>query len=88
MTTIGDVENAMLARITAASADAIIPYTYRTLETWPRDFDAYLNSEVVGYPACWAVFAGAHKVERAHSGLWRAECAFGEATQAARSVRR
>jgi phage gp37-like protein len=74
---IGAVENAMLARIAAASAAGVIAYRYVTMETWPKAFDEYLSSEVVRYPACWATFAGAHRIERVARGRSRAHCAFG-----------
>lgn len=74
---IGLVENAMLARLKAAGEAGVIPYGYRSFLTWPRNFDEFLSSETVGYPACWAAFGGAHKVERLSSGLWQAHCAFG-----------
>jgi len=74
---IGVVENAILARLKAASDEGIIPYAYRTLQTWPKNFDEYLSSQVIQYPACWAVFGGAHKTERLASGLWRVHCVFG-----------
>ena len=74
---IGAVENAMLARIAAASAASMVPYTYLTTETWPAKFDHYLESKVVRYPACWTAFGGAHKVERLARGRWRAHCVFG-----------
>lgn len=74
---IGRVENAMLERISAASLAGVVAYTYATLETWPKAFDEYLQEKVIRYPAAWAAFAGAHKVERVTVGRWRAHCAFG-----------
>jgi phage gp37-like protein len=74
---IGLVENAMLARIKAATQVEAVPYAYRTLETWPARFDHYLESQVVQYPAAWTAFGGAHKVERLARGRWRAHCVFG-----------
>jgi phage gp37-like protein len=74
---IGQVENAMLARIAAASEAGVIPYAYVTLETWPKAFDEYLSSRQVRYPAAWAAYAGSHKIERVARGRSRAHCAFG-----------
>jgi phage gp37-like protein len=74
---IGLVENAMLARIKAACDAKAVPYAYATLENWPKNFDSFLESEVIRYPAAWSAFAGAHRVERVMPGRWRAHCAFG-----------
>jgi phage gp37-like protein len=74
---IGAVENAMLARIKAASDGGVIPYAYRALETWPKDFDEYLSSRTVSYPAAWASFGGVHKIERVAKGRWKAHAVFG-----------
>jgi len=73
---IGVVENAMLARLAAASAAGAIGYSYRTLETWPAKFDQYLEARQVNFPAAWTAFAGAHQIDRIAKGRWRAHCGF------------
>lgn len=74
---IGLVENAMLARIKEASANHAIPYAFRTLETWPKDFVEYLEREALQFPACWSTFGGAHKGERVSRGRWAMASSFG-----------
>jgi phage gp37-like protein len=73
---IGQVENAMLARIAAASASGAVGYTYRTLETWPKTFDEYLSARQIQFPACWAAFGGSHRTERIARGRWRVHSTF------------
>lgn len=58
---IAAIENAMLARLKAASDAAVLGYRFRTLDSYPEAFDAYLNEKVLGdraFPAAWAVFGG------------------------------
>jgi len=77
MIMIGQVENAMLARLRAATTVEAVRYKYPTLETWPKRFDEVLSSETTRYPAAWTAFGGAHKIERVSSNRWRAYCVFG-----------
>lgn len=61
MTGIADIENAILARLEAAGGDAALGYRFRTLESYPEDFDARLKEVVVSdaaFPAAWVVFGG------------------------------
>lgn len=84
---IGLVENAMLARLKAFSDAGGLGYTYRTLESWPVNFDEYLSSlQGQQYPCAWSAFAGAHNIDRVSRGRWRAHCAFGLVV-AAKNVR-
>jgi phage gp37-like protein len=73
---IGEVENAMLAFADGWGKRDRAPYRFRTLTTFPKNFDAYLQATVVQYPALWVVFAGAGKIERVARGRWRAHCSF------------
>lgn len=61
MTGIAEVENAMVARLQAASDADVLGYRYRTLGSYREDFDAYLKEEIKGdraFPAAWVVFGG------------------------------
>ena len=61
MTGIAEVENAILARLQAASDAGVLGYRFRTLESYPENFDKYLKEKVNGdeaYPAAWVVFGG------------------------------
>lgn len=61
MTGIAAVENAILARIEGAQTAGVLGYSYRTLESYPEDFDARLKEVIVGdrsFPAAWVVFGG------------------------------
>ncbi len=57
---IGAIENAILARLQAASDSGVLGYQYRTLTTYPEDWSEYLGAEIgkVRAPAAWATFAG------------------------------
>ncbi len=55
------IENAILARLKAAGEADVLGYLFRTLDTYPTDFDTYLKEKVLGdraYPAAWVVFGG------------------------------
>ncbi len=84
---IGEIENAMLERVTAASKAGVIPYSYPTHQTWPKDFDAFLQSETVRYPAVWSAFAGVHRTMPVGRGKVHCHAAFGlvVAAQSARN---
>ena len=61
MTGIAEIENAMLARLRAAGEAEVLGYGYRTLDTYPADFDLYLKEKIKGdraFPAAWVVFGG------------------------------
>lgn len=73
---IGQVENAMLERVKAASASGLLGYNYLTLENWPSTFDKYLESKAIRFPACWSAFGGSHKAERIAAGRYRVHCTF------------
>ena len=57
---IGAIENAILARLKAASDADVLGYHWQTLETFPEDWAARLAEELgtVRTPAAWVVFAG------------------------------
>lgn len=56
-----EIENAILARLRAAGEADVLGYRFRTLDTYPTDFDTYLKEKVLGdrpFPAAWVVFGG------------------------------
>lgn len=54
---IAATENAIIEHLRDAGADGRLGYVYRTLETYPDDFDAYLKDKgQLRTPAAWAVF--------------------------------
>ena len=57
---IGEIENAILARLQAASDAGVLGYEWATLETYPEDWSEYLGEAAgtVRAPAAWVVFAG------------------------------
>jgi len=56
---IGAVENAMIAALKAAADAGTLGYAWRTLDSYPDDFDAYLKEKgQLRTPAAWAVFLG------------------------------
>ena len=66
MTGIAEVENAMLG-----DAD-VLGYKYRTLESYPEEFDEYLKTEIKGgaqFPAAWVVFGGWRRPTQAGRSL-------------------
>lgn len=61
MTGIAEVETAILGRLKAASAAGVLGYEFRTLESYPEDFDSRLKEVIVSdrtFPAAWVVFGG------------------------------
>lgn len=60
MTGIATIENAMLERMRAAGDQGVLGYRFRTLESYPEAFDAYLKTVVKPeqFPAAWVVFGG------------------------------
>lgn len=79
MTTPALVENAILARIKAASDGGALGYVYpaESLMSWPENFDQLLERKTIRWPACWAVFGGVHSTEQLGRGTWRLNCGFG-----------
>lgn len=78
MTGIAEIENAILARIEAASDQAVLGYKFRTLESYPEEFDAYLKNTIKAghvFPAAWVVFGGWRRPIDAGSSL-NAEAVF------------
>lgn len=61
---IAQIELAMIAALKAAGDSGVLGYKWRTLETYPDEWDAYLKEKVNwAAPAAWAVFAGARNVD-------------------------
>ncbi|MCW3835972.1 DUF1834 family protein [Sphingomonas canadensis] len=56
---IAAIELAILARLKALSDAGTLPWRWRTLATYPEDFDALLESQAeIRTPAAWVTFAG------------------------------
>ena len=57
---IGAIENGMLDALRDAASAGLLGYDWRTLETYPDEFDAYLKAKKgqLRTPAAWAVFLG------------------------------
>ena len=56
---IGAIENAIEARLRAASDAGLLGYKYRTLETYPDNWDEYLTGQsALPAPGAWITFAG------------------------------
>ncbi len=55
---IGAIENAIIDQLRARSDDGTFGYLYRTLESYPDDFDAYFAAKkgLMRAPAAWCVF--------------------------------
>lgn len=67
---IGELENAVIARLKAASDGNYLGYKYRTFETYPADWDAYLTTKVLNWPAVWVTFGGMTEIERVADGSY------------------
>lgn len=88
MTGIAEIENAILDRLKAAGEAGVLGYRFRTLESYPENFDLYLKEKIRGdrpYPAAWVVFGGWREPVDMGSEL-QAEASFGVVV-AARNVR-
>ena len=65
---IAAIENAMLARLKAASDADLLGYRFRDLDSYPEDWDQYLKEKLEWRaPAAWVVFAGAEAPPRSDS---------------------
>ncbi|MDB5432425.1 MAG: Mu-like prophage FluMu protein gp37 [Caulobacter sp.] len=73
---IGEIENAMLARLQAASDSDALGYRFKKLASLPIDFDERLAEYVKDFPAAWSVFSGATLVESYSSGAAKVEGSF------------
>ena len=71
------IENAMLARLKAAADAGVLGYKWRTLETYPENWDEYFKEKTVQAPAAWVVFAGMKNAEEQDSGDVHARASFG-----------
>jgi phage gp37-like protein len=55
---IAAVENAIIARLVSFADSGALGYVYRTKETYPADWDAYLKEKTISYPAVWTSCGG------------------------------
>lgn len=76
---IAAIENAMLETLRSAAQANLLGYRWRTLETYPENWDDYLSDKIDFHaPAAWAVFAGASELSFTSSGRVRiATASFG-----------
>lgn len=69
MTAIAEIELGMVGALGAASESGAIPYRYRTLETYPADWDErFRETTEWNAPGAWATFAGANSMTLLGSG--------------------
>lgn len=62
---IAAIENAMLERLRVAGANGTLGYRYKTLDSYPEDWDQWLKEKGQWEaPAAWVVFAGTRAAEQ------------------------
>jgi phage gp37-like protein len=75
---IARIEGAMLDRLRIAGAAGLLGYGFRTLTTYPEDWDALLKDKgAMLMPAAWAVFGGFDQAEEQDEGGARVRASFG-----------
>jgi phage gp37-like protein len=75
---IDQIENAILARVRAASDAGVLGYRYQTFETYPADWDEYLKDKsALAAPGIWVTFGGWRAVEAESMDRARVELIFG-----------
>ncbi|PTS73797.1 hypothetical protein DBR17_17760 [Sphingomonas sp. HMWF008] len=75
---IAQIELAMLAQLKAVADAGGTGFAWRTLETYPEDWDAFLMSQSeIRTPAAWVVFAGWSRAERWDDGSVVVDGSFG-----------
>jgi phage gp37-like protein len=75
--TIGAIENAILARVRAASESGVLGYRLRTVTTYQGEFEEQMIAELVAqFPAAWVVFAGEEPAEKIGRGVWKCRPTF------------
>lgn len=72
---ISDIENAMVARLKAASG-AVLGYAYRACEALPADIDAQLLNKVSRFPAVWPTFVSLRTLDQLRGGAAKVEATF------------
>ncbi|MBI1407298.1 MAG: DUF1834 family protein [Caulobacter sp.] len=70
------IENAMIARLEAASEAGILGYAIRTVDSLPADLDERLPHYVQQYPAAWTVFNGWRAIEEQGDGTTLVEARY------------
>lgn len=78
---IGEIENAILARLKTAGETPIeaggLGYRYKTLDSYPAEFDRFLEENpVLGFPAAWVTFGGYTSMSPVGAGAYQVEAAF------------
>lgn len=75
---IAQIENAMLERLKLGGASARLGYSWRTLDTYPENWDDLLKDSISWQsPAAWVVFGGFEGVTEEDAGGARARATFG-----------
>lgn len=77
LTTVAAIEQGMLARLKSVADAGGVPFAWRTLETYPVDWEEFLASDAtIRCPAAWVVFAGWNATEETNDG-WVVDASFG-----------
>ncbi|MDH7971782.1 DUF1834 family protein [Sphingomonas sp. AR_OL41] len=75
---IAAIELGMLARLKAVADTGVTGFAWKTLTTYPDDWDAYLAAEgQINTAAAWVVFAGWSGTEETESGDVHVDASFG-----------
>ncbi|WP_165184717.1 phage protein Gp37 [Caulobacter soli] len=73
---IGEIENAMVKSLDAASKAGVLGYAYRDCESLPADIDERLIKKVPRYPAAWVTFASLRTLQQMKGGSAKVEASF------------
>ena len=65
---IGVIENAILARMKAASGAKVLGYTLKDVDSLPIEIDDKLPERITQFPSAWTVFGGFRPVAQFTSG--------------------
>ena len=63
---IGAIENGILDLLRAAGGEALLGYSYQTLESFPDNWETYLtaSTKIIKSPAAWVTYGGWRKLEQ------------------------
>ena len=73
---IAQIEDAIIARLEAASTAGALGYRYRTLATYSGEFDEDVQKVVPTFPAIWVAFMGEDRPAHIGDGRWHHEPTF------------
>lgn len=84
---IGQIEDAIIARIeAAAAAGGVLGYRFRAVATYSGEMDQEVKHVAPSFPACWVAYMGEDRPEPLGDGTYRHEPTFALVI-AARNVR-